>query len=425
MSTRPLTFAFNGGPGAASIFLHLGAFGPRIAPRSPDGTTLLPPPYKVVDNPNTLLDFTDLVFIDPVGTGYSYAVGDSDPHHFWGVKEDILSVTEFIRQFLTLQGRFSSPLFIAGESYGGVRSAGLAKYLQNAGIYPRAIIMISPVLNLENIQWSSTGDRAILLTMPAYAAIAWYHKKIVPRLQGNLEVVLKEVRAWTRDELLPAFWEGSAMSVKKKQAIAERMAEYIGVSPEWILRQNFRIREDDYAGEILRSEGKSISVYDGRVTALGPYTGDENDQVMFNYSGPLKTAIAGYLRRELNFITDREYMSGNAQVYLDWNWQSGRQPAISPDTINPGYPDAGAFLAQALSRCGFLKVFIASGVFDLECPYDSVVYSINHLGLPPKRLKNITIKTYPGGHMVYMNLKAQRKLKSDLKEFYRQVFMEK
>lgn len=424
-STRPLTFAFNGGPGAASMFLHLGAFGPRIAPRSPDGTTLLPPPYKVMDNPNTLLDFTDLVFIDPVGTGYSHTVGDYDPHHFWGVKEDILSVTEFIRQFLTSQGRLLSPIFIMGESYGGVRSAGLAKYLQNTGIYPLGIIMISPVLDLENIQWSSMGDRAILLTIPTYTAIAWYHKKIAPRLQGeDLATVLEEVRTWTRDELLPAFWEGNAISAEKKQTIAKRMAEYIGVPQEWILQQNFRIREDDYAGEILRKEGKSISVYDGRVTALGPYTGDENDQIMFNYSGPLKTAIVSYLRRELNFTTDREYMSGNPQVYLDWNWESGRQPAISPDTINPGYPDAGPFLAQALSRCSFLKVFIASGVFDLECPYDSVVYSINHLNLPPERLRNITIKIYPGGHMVYMNPIAQRKLKNDLKEFYRQVLME-
>jgi carboxypeptidase C (cathepsin A) len=417
-NNRAITFAFNGGPGVASMFLHLGAFGPKIIPPSSDGTQLLSPPYNVVENENTLLEFSDLVFYDPVGTGYSHTVHDYDPHHFWGVKEDITCVTKFIHQFLIMYKRLSSPIFIAGESYGGVRSAGLAKSLQDAGIYPTAIIMVSPVLDLQNIQWSSMGDRAILLTMPAYAATAWYHKKIASHLQGDLEMVLNEVRTWTRDELLSVFWNGNALTAEKKQAIAQRMSEYIGVSSEWILSKNFRIWEDDFCSEILRGEGKSISVYDGRVTALGPYTGDENDQVMFNYSGPLKTAMANYLQKELNFTYNREYHSGNAEVYLDWNWESGRPEPYSADTINPGYPDVSHFLSQALMRCNFLKVFIASGLYDLECPYDSVVYSINHLALPEELLKNITIKTYPGGHMLYMNPEAHKKLKDDLKEFY-------
>ncbi|MCK4695051.1 MAG: hypothetical protein KAT74_04785, partial [Candidatus Cloacimonetes bacterium] len=419
MSNRPVTFCFNGGPGVASMFLHLGAFGPKIIPRSSDGTKLLPPPYDVVENENTLLEFSDLVFYDPVGTGYSHTIGDYDPHHFWGVKEDITCLTQFIHQFLIIYERLSSPVFIAGESYGGMRGAGLAKFLQDAGIYPAAIIMVSPVLDFQNIQWSSMGDRAILLTMPAYAAIAWYHKKIASHLQGDLEVVLNEVRTWTKGELLSAFWDGNALTAKKKQAIAQRMSEYIGVSSEWILSQNFRIWEDDFCSEILRDQGKSISVYDGRVTALGPYIGDENDQVMFNYSGPLKTAMAHYLQKELDFTYKSEYHSGNVEVYLDWNWESGRPEPYSGDTINPGYPDVGHYLAQALKRCNFLKVFIASGVYDLECPYDSVVYSINHLDLPDELLKNITIKTYPGGHMLYMNPEAHRELRDDLQEFYK------
>ncbi|NQV18801.1 MAG: hypothetical protein HQ534_09690 [Armatimonadetes bacterium] len=420
-SSRPVTFAFNGGPGSASMFLHLGAFGPRTIPHSLDGTQLLPPPYDVVDNETTLLEFTDLVFYDPVGTGYSHTVGDFDPHLFWGVKEDIKCVTEFIRQFLIKENRLSSPVVIAGESYGGVRSAGLAKSLQDAGIYPNAIIMVSPVLDLETIQWSSMGDKAILLSMPAYTAVAWYHKKIATHLQGDLEVVLEDVRNWTKEVLLPAFWDGNSLTSEDKNALAKKMSEYIGVSAEWILSKNFRIWEDDYCTEILRSEGKSISVYDGRSTALGPYTGDENDQVMFNYSGALKTAMAQYLQNELNFYTNRVYHSGNAEVYLDWNWESGRPAAFSPDTINPGYPDVSHFLSQALRRCDFLKVFIASGIYDLECPYDSVVYSINHLDLTEERLKNIDIKTYPGGHMLYFNPEARQMLKNDLHYFYEQV----
>ncbi|HPX12061.1 MAG TPA: hypothetical protein PLO86_07085 [Syntrophales bacterium] len=421
---RPLTFAFNGGPGAASMYLHLAALGPKTIRRSDDGTVLLPPPYGVVENPNTLLDLTDLVFIDPVGTGYSRALGDVDPRKFWGVREDLRSISDFIFQFLTVMDRLHSPVFIAGESYGGVRGAGLARVLQDAGIYPVGLVFISPALDLQNIQWSSMGDRAMVLSLPSYAAAAWYHKKIAPRLQGDLDKALEEVREWSASGLLPLFWKGDALSEGDRGEAAKRLSEYTGIDPRWILDRNLRIREREFAGQLLKGEGRSISVYDSRVTALGPYTGDDNDQGSFLLAGPLKTAMTAYLRDELGFRTDRRYLSGNAEVYLKWNWETGRAAPVNPDSINTGYPDISGDFAQAMNRCRFLKVFIGSGVFDLEVPYDSVLYTIRHLDVPPERRENVSMKLYPGGHMYYANPEAHRKFKEDLRAFYRRVLEE-
>jgi len=418
---RPVTFAFNGGPGAASMYLHLAALGPKTIPRSADGTALLPPPYTLRNNPNTLLDFTDLVFIDPIGTGYSRAAPGVDPRRFWGVQEDVASITDFVFSFLTEQGRMQSPVFIAGESYGGVRGAGLARSLQDGGLYPMGLVMISPALDLQNIQWSALGDRAMVLSLPSYAAAAWHHGKIAPRLQGNLAEALKEVRVWAVEGLLPAFWKGSTLGKEEKQAVATRLSEYTGIDTPWILEKNLRIREREFAGRLLQPEGMSISVYDSRVTALGPYTGDDNDQGSFLLAGPLKTAMTAYLSEDLGLRTDRRYLSGNAEVYLKWNWESGRVPPVNADSINTGYPDISDDFAQALNRCYFLKVFIGSGLFDLEVPYDSVLYTIRHLDIPEERRGNITMKTYPGGHMFYANPEAHRQFGEDLRAFYGRV----
>ncbi len=425
IKNRPVTFAFNGGPGAASMYLHLAALGPKTIPRSADGTVLLSPPYSLHDNENTLLDFTDLVFIDPIGTGYSRASAGIDPRRFWGVKEDVNSITDFVFQFLTNQKRMLSPVFIAGESYGGVRGAGLAKSLQDAGIYPMGIVMISPALDLQNIQWSSLGDRAMVLSLPSYAAAAWYHKKITPRLQRDLGGALEEVREWAVGGLLPAFWKGDSLTEEEKQAVAKRLSEYAGLDHRWIMEQNLRIRERVFAGQLLKGENHSISVYDSRVTALGPYTGDDNDQGAFLLAGPLKTVMTSYLFEDLGFRTDRRYLSGNAEVYLEWNWESGRVPPVNPDSINTGYPDISDDFAQILNRCHFLKVFIASGLFDLEVPYDSVLYTIRHLDIPKERRENISIRTYPGGHMHYANPEAHRQLRKDIRGFYEKVLNER
>ena len=422
-SNRPVTFAFNGGPGVASMLLHLGAFGPRVVEKSEDGTRLLPPPYGVVDNPNTLLDITDLVFIDPVGTGFSKVVGNTDATQFWGVSEDVYNITEFIRAYLTGNGRAISPIFIAGESYGGARAAGLAKGLQDSGIYPLGIICISPVFDFENIQWSSLGDRALALAIPTYAAAAWYHKKINPRLQGDLDMALQEVRHWVENEYLKALWKGNALTDEEREQIITRLSEYTGLSPEYIEKNNLRVFEDDFATELLGEKGLSIGIYDVRVTFPGPYE-DEDDPSFFILTGPFKASLADYFKKELQYENHLSYLSGSAEVYEKWNWESGRPTPKYSGTVSLGYPDVSAELSKAMRRCEFLKVFIASGVYDLECPYDSVLYSVNHFDLPPERHDNITLRLYPGGHMIYTNPEAHTALKKDLAEFYREALGE-
>lgn len=421
---RPLTFLYNGGPGAASMFLHMGAFGPKVIPRSGDGTQPLPPPYRATENPNTLLDVTDMVFVDPVGTGFSHAVEGVDSTKFWGEAEDVRAVGEFIRGYLTERQRWVSPIFIIGESYGGVRTAGLGSYLQDTGIHPRGLILISPVLDMENIQWSSMGDRALVLSIPAYAVAAWYHGKIAPGPQTNLEEVHKVAWEWSQSEYRAALWRGAQLSLEEKKKVASSMSELVGLSPDIIEHNNLRLFADDFATELLRAEGRSISVYDVRITAEGPYTGDENDQTMFNLSGPLKACINDYLQSDLGLDITRPYMSGNPEVYLKWNWESGRLPPVSPDSLNLGYPNVGPLLVQAMKRSESLRVFIASGLFDLECPYESVLYTINHLDLPQNCKGNIVVTAYPGGHMLYFNPEAHGKLKADLARFYRAVLFE-
>lgn len=424
INNRPVTFLYNGGPGVASMFLHMGAFGPKVIPRSGDGTQPLPFPYRAIDNPNTLLDITDLVFVDPIGTGFSQAAEGIDARQFWGEAEDVKAVGEFIREYLTYRKKWGAPVFILGESYGGVRTAGLATYLQDLGIHPRGLILISPVLDMQNIQWSSMGDRALVLSIPAYAVAAWYHHKSAFGPQNNLKEIREIAWQWSQSEYLASLWKGSALLPEEKKRVAARMSELVGLPADLIEQNNLRIFADDFATELLRPEGKSISVYDARIRALGPYTGDENDQTMFNLSGPLKACINDYLQHELRLDTIRPYMSGNAEVYLKWNWESGRPVPLSPDSLNLGYPDAKPLLAQAMKRSDSLKMFIASGLFDLECPYESVLYSINHLSLPQERRNNITLQGYPGGHMIYFNPEAHSKLKKDLTLFYQKVLAE-
>jgi len=423
LEKRAVTFAFNGGPGAASMMLHLGVLGPRVVEKSADGTRLIAPPFRLVDNPNTLIDITDLVFIDPVGTGYSRVTDGTDPTQFWGVNEDIHCVAQFIQLYLNKNGRSTSPVFIAGESYGGVRGAGLAKVLQDIGVYPSGLIFISPVFDLGTIQWSSLDDRALALTIPTYAAAAWYHKKIDPDYQGDLDLVLREVRAWVEDHYLKALWKGSAMNEEERDKIVEKLSQYTGIAEDFIREKNLRVYEDDFASELLNNAGLALGIYDIRVTFPGNYT-DEDDPSYFLIGGPFKSCMANYLKDDLQFESNLSYLSGSAEVYEKWNWESGRPASKYEGTVSLGYPDISDQLSKSMRRSDFLKVFIASGIYDLECPYDSVLYSVNHLDLPAERRDNITHRVYMGGHMLYTNPEAHAQLKKDLHEFYKDILGE-
>ncbi|HDP78798.1 MAG TPA: hypothetical protein ENN47_11610 [Mesotoga infera] len=413
-SSRPITFAFNGGPGAAAMFLHLGAFGPRVVERSGDGTGQPVPPFKLVDNPFTLLDITDLVFIDPVGTGYTEVVNGIDPRKFWDVKEDVAVIGEFIQSYLDARGRRRSPIYILGESYGGVRGSYLAEHLQDIGVYPSGLIFISPVLDLGTIQWSSMEDKAFALSIPAYVASAWYHGKVY----GELETLVEEASRWVKEEYLRALWEGNNLADDRKRSISETLEKLTGISSYAFYERDLRMSQADFSTLLLEEMGRSLSVYDSRITAIGPYVGDSNDGTMFNLSGQLKTCANDYIKREIGYDTNLPYKSGNAEVYLNWNWESGVVEPEMPDSLNLGFPDASSALSDALTRAPYLKVFIAGGRFDLECPFESVSYSIDHLKISDSLRDNIIHKVYEGGHMIYVNPEALEELKKDLRFFY-------
>ncbi len=413
-SSRPITFAFNGGPGAAAMFLHLGAFGPRVVERSGDGTGQPEPPFKLVDNPYTLLDVTDLVFIDPVGTGYTEVADGIDSQRFWDVREDVVVIGKFIQSYLDAKGRRQSPIYILGESYGGVRGSYLSEHLQDIGVYPSGLIFISPVFDLGTIQWSSMEDRALALSIPVYVASAWYHGTV----SGNLEILVEEANEWVSQEYIGALWKGDNLGDNEKWDIAETLEKLTGISSYAFYERNLRMNQVDFSTLLLEEKGRSLSVYDSRITAIGPYVGDSNDGTMFNLSGQLKTCANDYIKREIGYDTDLPYKSGNADVYLNWNWESGIVEPEMPDSLNLGFPDASSSLSHALTRAPYLKVFIAGGRFDLECPFEAVAYSIDHLRIPDSVRSSIIHNCYDGGHMIYVNPEALEDLKDDLKQFY-------
>ena len=319
-STRPLTIAFNGGPGSSSIYLHVAAFGPKVVSLG-NGIDLTKPPYQVMDNRNTLLDVTDIVFVDPVGTGFSETIGQDNGKLFWGVEEDIDSMAEFIRLYLTRNGRWQSPLFVAGESYGGMRAAGLSAYLQDMGIYPTGIILISPAISYTSLIDVPGNDIPYIHNLSAMAAAAWYHQKIDASYQKlNLEELLEEVRSWSEGEYARALWKGNALSEAEYIEVARQLAAYTGLSEELVRAKNLRVPMYQFLGELLEEERESISFYDGRVTTHSIGSDEysfQDDPVVINTTGPLGAAFNSYLEESLRFSTDREYITINLSLEDD------------------------------------------------------------------------------------------------------------
>jgi carboxypeptidase C (cathepsin A) len=412
-SQRPITFAFNGGPGAASVFLHLGALGPkRILLK--EEREALPPPYKLVENAYTWLDITDLVFIDPVGTGYSRATSGEDPKKFWGVKEDIQSVGEFIRLYLTKYNRWLSPKFIAGESYGTTRAAGLSSYLQNKlGINLNGLILISEALNFQSIVFTPGNDLPYILFLPTYATTAWYHHKLSPKFQSNFQKTMDEVEEFALNEYLVALAKGDLLSGLERNSIVGKLMRYTSLSKTYIEKSNLRINRDDFTKELLRQEDLRIGVLDSRIT--GKYTPRDfiQDPSVFLVTGLLMATWNDYVRKELKYETTLPYEILSMKANDSWNWSSA--------TGGLGYVNVVDTLYQAMSENRYLKVLIASGYYDLDTPYFASKFAANHLGLDPKLCKNLTLTFYEAGHQMYTHLPALKKLKTDVADFFREA----
>jgi carboxypeptidase C (cathepsin A) len=411
LAQRPVMFTFNGGPGSASIWLHLGAFGPRRVDMG-DAGALLPPPYKLVDNESSLLDVTDLVFIDPVSTGFSRPAPGEPPNQFHGLEEDVQSVGDFIRLYATRNKRWSSPKFLAGESYGTTRAAGLSGYLQRRyGMYLNGIILVSTILNFETTEFDSGNDLPYILILPTYTAIAWYHKKLPADLQGDLHKAVDESVNFAKGEYTSALMAGDGLSSAKHTEIVQKLARLTGLSTDYIERTNMRVEIERFTKELLRNERRTVGRIDGRFTGIDKDAAGETpeyDPSIAAIIGPYTATLNDYVRSDLKFDSDLPYEVLTGRVY-PWSYKK----------YENRYVDVGETLRSAMTQNPFLHVFVARGYYDLATPFFAADYTFDHLGLDPTLRNHLTGAYYESGHMVYAHMPSLAKLKQDTAQFIR------
>lgn len=421
--TRPLTFCFNGGPGSSSVWLHLGGIGPRRVRMTDEGVSSAPP-FELDDNPYSLLDVTDLVFIDPVSTGFSRPLPGEEKRQFHGVQEDVASVGEFIRLYVTRNHRWASPKFVLGESYGTTRAAGLSGYLQNRthGMYLNGIILVSSVLDFQTIVFQPGGHLAYILFLPHYTATAWYHKRLSAELQGRpLRDVLEEAEAFALNEYPAALLKGNELSGDEYQSVVEKMAALTGLSEDYLRRSNLRVRHDRFVKELLRSDMRTVGRLDSR------FLGGDEDAAGENYEfdpssaaihGSFSTMLNHYLRTELKFDSSMPYaIYGNV---FPWNFSAA---SSDPRQYSRGGMGLGLNVAETLRRAlaenRHLRVFCCNGFFDGATPYFGTVYQFTQIGLNGEFKDRVSMGFYEAGHMMYIHMPSLKKLKTDLTAFFR------
>ncbi len=406
---RPLTFCFNGGPGSSSVWLHMGAFGPRRVPM-PTGARTPKPPYRLIDNEGTLLDLSDLVFVDPVTTGYSRAIEGEDDGQFHGVREDVQWMAEFIRLFVTRYERWDSPKFLAGESYGTTRAAGLAAALQDRhGMYLNGVILISSILSFQTARFDTGNDLPYVLFLPTYTATAWYHRRLAPELQADLRTTLEEAEAFALGDYATALLQGDRLPPEDRSDIATRLARLTGLSIDYVERTNLRIDIHRFTKELRRDERTTVGRLDSRFTgrdADATGTTSEYDPSYSAIQGPYTAVLNDYVRGELGYENDTPYEILTGRVH-PWKWRNGQ-----------GYVDMSDSLRVAMSKNPHLMVFVANGTYDLATPYFATEYTFAHLGLEPELRDNVVMGYYEAGHMMYVEDEHLLGLKRDLAAFY-------
>jgi carboxypeptidase C (cathepsin A) len=412
-SHRPIMFSYNGGPGSSSFWLHMGIMGPRRV--SVPGTEHSDPaPYKIVDNPYTLLDKTDIVMVDPIGTGFSHPLGDTPGKEFWGVDEDARSITQFIRRYLSQNNRWNSPKYLLGESYGTTRSAVLSAMLQGANIDLNGVVLLSTVLDFRTLLFQPGDDLPYEVNLPSYAAVAWYHKAL-PSQPAELEPFLREVEHFAMNEYATALLQGGALPAAERASIIDKMHQYTGLSKEYIDNADLRVSAPGFEKELLRTKKEVLGRLDARYMGasgdlLQPYP-DQDPQ-----SSAISAAYAGawntYLRTELGYDGNREYVpSGDVQP---WNFNRGGAGSFFGIPITP---NVSGDLASALQTNPKLQVLLLTGLYDLATPYFAAAWTMDHMGLTPDLRANIQRVDFESGHMVYVNEDVLPKWKKTLDAF--------
>jgi carboxypeptidase C (cathepsin A) len=411
LSKRPLTFSFNGGPGSSSVWLHLGALGPKRVEMGANGEPPAPP-YRLVDNQDTALEFTDLVFIDPVTTGFSREAPGESAAQFHGFDGDLKSVAEFIRLYSVRAERWASPKFLAGESYGTTRAAALSQYLiRNDGIYLNGIVLISSVLNFETISFAPGHDLPYELYLPSYTSTAWYHKKLPNDLQSSLEKAIGEARRFAGGEYAAAMMKGDKLTSQERAEIAKQLARFTGLSTAFVEESNLRVPPWRFEKELLRGERRTLGRYDSRLEgedadAAGDRPG--YDPSYASVQGAYTATFNDYVRTQLKYESDLTY-------------------EILTDKVNPWsykefenrYVDVADMLRDAMTQNHNLNVVIANGYYDLATPFFATEYTVSHLGLEPNLASHVSLTYCEAGHMLYTRQSCLDNLRTTMADFYR------
>ncbi len=416
-SKRPLTFSYNGGPGSSSMWLHMGIMGPRrviVNDPSPNG----PAPYKLEDNAYCLLDVTDIVMLDPVGTGLSKAVGKGKNSEFWGVDGDIRSVSQVIRNYVHENERWNSPKYLLGESYGTFRSAGVADFLQETyGIALNGIVLVSNVLDIRQLAFNPGDDLPYIVNLPTYAATSWYHNKVANK-PANLDAFLKDVRAFAYGDYASALIKGDMIPDAEKEKVLAKLEAFTGISKDYWSKANLRVMQPQFCQELLRSEGMIAGRLDSRYKGIA-----QNKLAEFAFTDPQSndispafiTAFMQYYSTELKVPKDKTYNTG-AYVFPDfkWDWKHPRNNGLFGDASTP---NTEMDLLNVMSTNPKLKVLVLNGIYDLATPFGGSEYTFDHIGFDKKIKGNITHKYYEAGHMMYIHNESAVKFKKDVAEF--------
>jgi carboxypeptidase C (cathepsin A) len=415
-SRRPLAFLYNGGPGSSSVWLHMGAYGPRRVSTS-DAEATPPPPYKVVDNANSLLDVADLVFIDPVGTGFSKAVGKAKDKDFWGIDQDVKSLAQFITAYVSRNNRWNSPKFLIGESYGTFRNAALVNYLQSHdGMDFNGVVMMSTVLDLGTISFPPGGDLPYILYLPSYAATAAYHK-VLKEPPSDLDAFLLEARRFASGPYADGLLKGSKLGADEKASIARQVARFAGLSDDYVLKADLRVNLPQFMEELQRARGLTTGRLDARFSGLSfdplaeyaPYDPQENA-----ISGAFTAAFNTYVREELKFGKDKTYVIESEEAGRGWDW---KRQGGGAEFGFPGSPNVEQDMTEALISNPHLQVEVENGIYDLATPFFGTEYTMDHLKLPGDLHGHIHFQYYDAGHMMYLRVADLTKLKSNVAKF--------
>ncbi len=408
-SKRPVTFSFNGGPGSSSVWLHLGVLGPRRVKPDADGNPPQPP-YQLTNNEFSILDKTDLVFIDPVSTGFSRAVPGEEAKQFHGFQKDIESVGNFILLYLGRYKRWHSPKFLIGESYGTTRACGLSGYLQDRnGTYLNGIMLVSVVLNFQTIRFAAGNELPYILYLPTYTATAYHHNRLNEldtSAKDSFEEILDEVRDFALGDYTVALMQGSNISDRRKQTIIKKLAMYTGLTTDYIEKTDLRIKINRFCKELLRDEGKTVGRFDSRFTGIDRDSAGENyeyDPSSAVIQGAYTATLNDYVRGDLEFESDLPYEIISGRVH-PWDYTSHQNE----------YVNVADTLRKAMTTNPALKVYVANGYFDLATPFLASEYTFSHLGLDKSLQNNITMSYYKAGHMMYIDMDELKKMKADM-----------